>query len=262
MNNLVINIKVHESLYLKDPQTTDLGKRIIEHSVLMIDKIGLECFTFGKLSKVINAAEPSIYRYFENKHQLFVYLLNWYWEWMAARIELNTMNITSAAARLKIVLNVIADAAKKNSSIEFVDEEALHRIVVTEGAKGYHHKMVDADNKEGFFLACKRLCEKIADLLIEVNPNFPYPRSLASSLLETANSNLYFAKHLPRLTDVKNEGNMLTQRVKDLLEYFCFGILYAYDFGKDEQLNHQLIATKKVSYANAHSSDNAMEHTL
>lgn len=242
MNNLIINIRVHEGLYLKDPQMTNLGKRIIKHSVRMIDEMGLESFTFGKLSKAINSTEPSIYRYFENKHQLFVYLLSWYWEWMSARIELNTMNIESAAERLKIALNVIADAAKKNSSIEFVNEEALYRIVVQEGAKGFHHKTVDANNKEGFFLAYKQLCEKIADLLIEVNPNFPYPRSLASSLIETANNNLYFAQHIPRLTDLKNEKHALSQRVKDLLEYFCFGILYAYDFAKNGKHEHALLS--------------------
>lgn len=233
MHNLVINIKVHEGLYLNDPQSTKLGKRIIEHSVRMIDEMGLECFTFGKLSKEIGSAEPSIYRYFENKHQLFVYLLNWYWEWVAARIELNTLNIENAAKRLKIVLDVIADSAKRNSSIEFVDEEALHRVVVQEGTKGYHTKMVDDNNKEGFFLSYKRLCEKIADLLTEINPNFPYPRSLASCLIETANNNLYFAQHLPRLTDLKDEDDKLSQSVKDLLEYFCFGILHAYDFAKN-----------------------------
>ncbi len=242
MNNLIINIKVHEGLYLIDPQTTKLGRRIIEHSVRMIDEMGMECFTFGKLSKEINSAEPSIYRYFENKHQLFVYLLNWYWEWVAARINLNTMNIESAAKRLKIVLDVIADSAKKNSSIEFVDEEALHRIVVQEGAKAYHHKKVDANNKEGFFLAYKQLCEKIADLVLEINPNFPYPRSLASTLVETANNNLYFAQHLPRLTDVKDEENRLSQSVKDLLEYFCFGIIYAYDFTKNGKHEKTLLS--------------------
>jgi len=41
MYNLVINIKVNENLYNKDPQSSTLGKRIIEHSVLMIDKISI-----------------------------------------------------------------------------------------------------------------------------------------------------------------------------------------------------------------------------
>lgn len=227
MYNLVINIKVNENLYNKNPQSSDLGKKIIEHSVLMIDKIGLEQFTFKKLAKTIKSTEASVYRYFENKHQLFVYLLNWYWEWLIARIELNTLNIADAETRMKIVIGVIVDAANRNSEVEFVDEEALHRIVVQEGAKGYHHKTVDADNEEGFFLAFKRLVGKIAGIVKEINPDFDYPRTLASTMIETANNNLYYAQHLPRLTDINAEGPeaSLSERVKKMLEVFCFGLL-------------------------------------
>ena len=226
MNNLVINIKVHPNLYKKDPLSATLGKKIIETGVLLIDEVGLEQFTFKKLAKETGTTEASIYRYFENKHHLFVYLLNWYWEWMAARIDLNTLNIASPAERLKIVLNLIVDSANRHADIEFVDESALHRIVVREGAKGYHHKMVDSENQDGFFLAYKRLTGKIADLITAMNPGFPYPRALASTLIEAANNNLYFAQHLPRLTDLNKDEDRLCQQVKGLLEFFAFGLIY------------------------------------
>ena len=227
MKPLVVNLKINPNLYNKDPQQTDLGKKIIEYSVLLIDEIGLEQFTFKKLAEAISSTEASIYRYFENKHQLFVYLLNWYWEWMIVRIDLNTLNIKSAAERLAIALGVIVDTAKRNTAIEFVDEEALHRIVVTEGAKGYHHKLVDQENKEGFFLSYKRLSQKIAELIKEINPNFPYPRALASMMIETGNNNLYFARHLPRLTDLDGQAETLPEQVKEMLEFFTFGLLHS-----------------------------------
>ena len=181
--------------------------------MLLIDEMGLEQFTFKKLAKDVGTTEASIYRYFENKHHLFVYLLNWYWEWMAARIDLNTLNITSPGERLKIVLNLIVDSANRHADIEFADEAALHRIVVREGAKGYHHKMVDSENQDGFFLAYKRLAGKIADIITEMNPEFPYPRALARTLIEAANNNLYFAQHLPRLTDLKKDENPLCHKL-------------------------------------------------
>lgn len=236
MYNVVINIKVNENLYNKNPQSSALGKKIIERSVLMIDEIGLEQFTFKKLAKEIKSTEASVYRYFENKHQLFVFLLNWYWEWVIARIELNTLNITDPEKRLRIVLKVIVDAANRNSEVEFVDEEALHRIVVQEGAKGYHHKTVDADNEEGFFLAFKRLVEKIAAIIQEVNPQFEYPRTLACTLVETANNNIYYAQHLNRLTDIKPEENrtQLSENVKKMLEVFCFGLINNQDSRRDK----------------------------
>lgn len=225
MDPLLVNLKINPKLHHKDPQQTDLGKKIIEQSVLLIDEIGLEQFTFKKLATAISSTEASIYRYFENKHQLFVYLLNWYWEWAIIRIDLNTLNISSASERLKIALGIIVDTANRNTAIEFVDEEALHRIVVREGAKGYHHKLVDEENEEGFFLSYKKLSSKIAGIISEINPKFPYPRAFATTLIETANNNLYHARHLPRLTDLSGQDEQLSAKVKQLLEFFAFGLL-------------------------------------
>lgn len=225
MNALFVNLTINSNLYLKDPQKTELGRKIIEHSVHLIDELGLDQFTFRKLAERISSAEASIYRYFENKHQLFVYLLNWYWEWMIVRIDFNTINIDDPIKRLQIVLSVVADTARKNTAVAFVDEEALHRIVVQEGTKAYHHKLVDSENKDGYFLAYKRLCGKIAAIIQEINPDFPYPRALANTLIETANNNLYFAQHLPRLTDLRREENELTRQVRDMLAFFCSSLI-------------------------------------
>ncbi|MEM1320476.1 MAG: TetR/AcrR family transcriptional regulator [Bacteroidota bacterium] len=223
-----VQVQINPNLYLKNPQETKLGRRIIEHSVLLIDEIGLEQFNFKKLARRISASEASIYRYFENKHHLFVYLLNWYWEWMIARINLNTLNVTDPVTRLKVIIRIIVDTANKNMAIEFVDEEILHKIVVREGAKAYHHKLVDEDNSEGFFLAYKRLCELIATTITELRPDFPYPKALASTIIETANNNLYFARHLPRLTDLKKgEGeDDLNDQVETMLEFFTTSLVH------------------------------------
>lgn len=237
MKPFFVHLEINPRLFIKNPQETKLGRKLIANSVLLIDEIGLEQFTFKKLAEIIPSSEASIYRYFENKHHLFVYLLNWYWEWMIARIDLNTMNLSDPSYRLKVVLGIIVDTANRNMAIEFVDEDILHKIVVREGAKAYHHKLVDEDNQDGFFLAYKVLCNKIANIITEVKPEFPYPRALASTLVETANNNLYFARHLPRLTDLKvEEGKLdLNEQVKSMLEFFCFGLINSIDERKLEQ---------------------------
>ena len=97
MDTFFINLKINPCLYSRDPLQTDLGKKIIAASVDLIDEIGLEPFTFKKLATAIGSTEASIYRYFDNKHQLFVYLLNWFWEWMAIRIDLNILNLSDPA---------------------------------------------------------------------------------------------------------------------------------------------------------------------
>ena len=246
-----ISLKINEKLYVRDPQGTALGQRILQNSILLIDQLGFEQFTFKKLADSIKSTEASIYRYFENKHRLFVYLLNWYWEWMKFRIDFNTMNIEDPERRLRIVLSVIVDTAKRNTSIEFVDEDILHRIIVTEGTKGYHSVDVDEENKEGFFLSYKSLCRKIADILLEINPEFPYPKSLASTLVETANNTIYFAEHLPRLTDIKYKESEVCNDTIQMLEFMAFGTLGHQTAQKEQNLtalvNNQLKPSNKKS---------------
>ena len=118
-----IQFKLNDQLFLRDPQDTKLGRRIIQYSIVLIDEIGFEDFTFKKLAVKIQSTEASVYRYFENKHKLLVYLLSWYWEWMKFRIDYNTINIEEPEKRLKIVISAIVDTAKRNASIDFVDED-------------------------------------------------------------------------------------------------------------------------------------------
>lgn len=221
---ITIQIKLNEKLYLRDPQDTKLGRKIIEHSILLIDEIGFEDFTFKKLADKINSTEASVYRYFENKHLLLVYLLSWYWEWVKFRIEFNAYNIEDPGQRLRIALETIIDSALPNPSVDFVDEEVLHRIVVAEGIKTYRTKMVDKENKKGFFLTYKSLCGMLAEMITAVNPHFPYPKALASTLMEMSNDHIYFAEHLPSLTDITIENEDLSP-AKQLLEDFTFGLL-------------------------------------
>jgi AcrR family transcriptional regulator len=220
-----IQIKLNDELYIRDPQETKLGKKIIQYSIVLIDELGFEQFNFKKLAERIESTEASIYRYFKSKHKLLVYLLCWYWEWMRFRIELNTTNILDPRKKLKIAIATIVDTAKRNTTIDFVDEDILHRIVVAESTKGYHTKQVDIDNKFGFFLTYKALNKKIADIILEIDPTFKYPRSLAVTLLEMANNHIYFAEHLPSLTDIRLEEEGSFEPVEILLEDFAFGLL-------------------------------------
>ena len=227
MKAYTLHLEINENLFLKDPQETKLGLQIIEQSVLLIDEIGLDQFTFKKLAKVISSSEASIYRYFENKHTLFVYLANWYWESILAKLQVKTLNIEDPLEKLKFAIDIIVDNSDKNLSVAYIDEEILHKIIICEGTKAYHHTLVDADNQDGFFLAYKRLCQYISDIIKTIAPQFEYPRALASTLVETTNNHLYFARHLPRLTDIKanNKGKSINQQVKEMMEFYVYTLL-------------------------------------
>ena len=219
-----LRISLNERLYHRDPQETTLGQKIIKNSIILIDKIGFEAFNFKKLALNMNSTEASVYRYFENKHMLLLYLVSWYWEWVSYLIDVNSMNVEDPRQQLKIIIQTLVSASKENPSIEYVNESILHRIIISEASKAYHIKEVDEENKEGLFLNYKILAEKVAGVINQINPKFPYPHALASTLFEMANNHIYFAQHLPRLTDVKvDEDNFV--EVEKMLQYFAFALL-------------------------------------
>lgn len=212
-----INIDVDEKLYLKDPNSSELGLNIIRHSIELIDDIGFESFTFKKLATRIGATEPSVYRYFESKHKLLLYLLAWYWNYMDYRLILATANITSPQERLRTAIQLLTGSIEKDPAFDHIDETALYRIVVAESSKSYLIKNVDEVNKEGLFLGYKRLCNRVAAIVTEINPQYRFPRALISTIIESSHDQKYFADHLPSLTDVKNKGGETTDFLTELV---------------------------------------------
>jgi len=213
------DIQIPDSLALRDPLQTQLGKDIIRNSIDLIDEIGFEQFTFKKLAVKMGSNETSLYRYFENKHMLLIYLVVWYWNWVRYLIDYNTKNIDDPVRKLDIIIENFVDATKENPSVEFVNEQKLHRIIVYESSKAYHTKKVDEENKGGYFSSYKVLIGEVAEVILEIDPNFPYPHSFASSLFEMANDQIFFAEHLPRLTDIKVKSNNYDEVTK-LLKFY------------------------------------------
>ncbi|WBO86759.1 TetR/AcrR family transcriptional regulator [Hymenobacter yonginensis] len=202
-----LRIELNENLYLRDPQATDLGRRLIAESILLIDEIGFEQFTFKKLAQRIESTEASLYRYFENKHKLLVYLVSWHWAWLRYQIRFHTHNVPDARERLRLTLSILTRAHHDDPATQELNEAALYRIVVSEASKSYLTKDVDEDNQAGLFREYKRLAASIVEVVQEINPTYAYPHALVSTLLESARKQLFFAQHLPSLTDVSKSDS-------------------------------------------------------
>ena len=202
---VAIKMKLNEKLFLRDPQETKLGRKIIQYSILMIDEKGFEDFTFKKLADRIESTEASVYRYFENKHRLLHYIISWYWSWLEFKIDLAIVNLKSPEEKLKACLRTISEEKKIDSSFEFVNEEALYRIVVEELDKTYLTKWVDADNKDGLFGSFKSLCNKIANIVLEINPAYEFPNALVSTTLLASKQQYFFLSHLPSLSNINQD---------------------------------------------------------
>ncbi|GAB4417731.1 MAG: TetR/AcrR family transcriptional regulator [Bacteroidia bacterium] len=213
----MIHIRINEQIFLKDPESSDLGQRIVRESILMIDQMGFEQFTFKKLAQRIDSTEASVYRYFESKHKLLIYLVSWYWNWLEYQLMFFTNNIPSPVDRLRIALEVISKPHRIGGADLQANTEALHHIVISESPKAYLSKEVDNNNKEGYFLSYKRLCRQIADIAREINPQYPYPTALISTVMESAHHQAFFSQHLPRLTDIHDgDDDGLAQFLFDL----------------------------------------------
>lgn len=218
----ILSFKLSENLYVRDPQETELGRNIIQHSVKLIDTLGFEDFTFRKLATVINSTEASVYRYFDNKHKLLIYLIDWYWTWLEHQIDFHTNNIKDPVERLKICLKTLAEEKSFDPGVAYMDEAALQRIVSAEFEKTFLTKQVDADNREGLFLPYKSLCGKVASIVLSVNPRFEFPHALVSTVMLTLKHQLYYAEHLPSLTDIKYDPKKHYKKLNQFLEIVVF----------------------------------------
>ncbi len=217
MRDLNIKIQVNSELYLKNPDTTELGRNIILKSIKLIDNLGFESFTFKKLSVEINSPESSIYRYFISKHTLLVYLTSWYWSWIDYRIFLATINVESPIDKLTKSINILTESVLTDDSISYVNEILLNKIIITESVKAYHTKDVDEENKKGCFESYKKVVNRVAKIILEVNPKFEFPNMLVSTIVEGAHQQRYFSNHLPLLTDIKKGEDVISKFYNQLV---------------------------------------------
>lgn len=211
-----IHIKVNDKLYLKDPDSSELGRKIISGSIQLIHQIGFDHFTFQKLGKKIKSTEASIYRYFESKHKLLLYLLNWYWSYIEYRLIMNLSNINDPWKKLEKSLITICN--KVDAKFDNMNVGILGEIVGVESSKAYLIKEVDKVNKDGAYLGYKRVVELIASIIKEIQPKYKYPNMLVSTIIEGMHHQKFFADHLPRLTNTHKSKNTIYEFNWELLK--------------------------------------------
>ena len=217
MEKLFLNITISPELYIKNPESSEVGKKIISKSIVLIDELGFEAFTFKKLAKEINSTESTIYRYFENKHILLLYLTCWYWSWVEYRLVFGVNNISSPEERLKIALNILTKPILEDESFFHINEVLLHEIIVNESTKVIYTKEVDSENEKGFYTVYKQIVNRLSDMVIEINPEYKYPHMLISSTIDGALHQKYFVNHFPSLIDNVKSTDCVSSFYTDLV---------------------------------------------
>jgi AcrR family transcriptional regulator len=219
MQNIFDNIKIsiNDKLYLKDPETSDLGKRIIQNSIYLIDEIGFESFTFKKLGEKIQSNESSIYRYFENKHKLLVYLSSWYWSWVEYNLIFETNNISNPNKKLEKAIKIVTQKVEDDQKTPHIDESILNKIIISEFTKTLLTKEVDEENNEGFFLVYKRVIYRLIEMIENANPKYPFAKTLASSIIEGTLHQNYLKNHFKTITNL-SEKDCITDFYLDIVK--------------------------------------------
>lgn len=218
MKSLLSNIKIEvpKSVYLKDPESSVLGKKIIEKSIVLIEENGFEDFNFKKLGTAINSNESSIYRYFESKHKLLIYLTSWYWGWIEYQLVFETHNMHNTEQKLKNAIQIVTRTAKEDSNFNHINEVLLNQIIINENSKSYLTKDVDIENKDGNFNSYKNVVQRLSNIISAFNPNYKYELSLASSLIEGALHQQFIKIHFKSITNC-NDNTSPTDFFTDLI---------------------------------------------
>jgi AcrR family transcriptional regulator len=225
MPQINITININDSIYLRDPLETILGKKILEHAIILIAEIGFEELNFKKLAKSMESTEASVYRYFENKYKLLSYLVAWYWDFMHFMVLMDIRNVNNPRSKLLQAITTLVNSLDSAMTPSYIDQGKLHLVVVENATKVYHTKKVDALNKEGYYVNYKKIVKTLSQIILEVDNNFEYPIARATNLIEQSLNNEYYIEHLPSLTDVTESNMNARLETIKMIEYMIGRVL-------------------------------------
>ncbi len=166
-----------------------------------MNEIGFDNFTFKRLGLIIGSNESSLHRYFESKHKLLIYLSARYWVWIEYQLVFEIHNISDPEEMLRKVIQIVTRNMEEDLSFSHVNEILLHNIIVNKNSKSYLTKEVDNENKQGYFAVHKRLIARLKDVILSVSPKYPYPTSLASTIIEGGLHQHFLKDHFKSMTD-------------------------------------------------------------
>jgi AcrR family transcriptional regulator len=199
-----ITIKISSEIYLKNPKTSVLGQKIIIGSIELMSELGYEEFTFKKLSEHIHTTESSIYRYFENKHRLLLYLTNWFWLWQEYKIIQSALKEQTKESKIITAIHILCSNEFDNELVDGIDVVNLNKIVKSDLTKHYF-KGYDTEKNQELYHGYYSICRRFAFLINNLVPNYKYPIALSSNLIEMIFFQRFLQRNIKDLTDLEEE---------------------------------------------------------
>lgn len=217
MDSLTKNVElsIPTCLYLKNPRESKTGGHIISEAAAMIATGGIEQLTFKKLALRCGCTEATVYRYFENKHSLLLYVLNIFWIWQEYRMVLATQNIEDPMERLDHAIAVIARPEIPKDQGEFGEHVLL--TAIHEGVKIHLSRELRKEIDNGSMSAYHRLVQRLGALIRNYLPDYLFSEALSVTLLDNALQQLFFMKHFSGMAGKIQSHNSLEKYLKSLI---------------------------------------------
>ncbi|TFF33320.1 TetR/AcrR family transcriptional regulator [Mucilaginibacter psychrotolerans] len=182
--NFQLDFPLNQKLFLRDPFSTELGRLMVSKAIDLIAQLGFEEFNFKKLAVEINSTEASIYRYFQNKHRLLLYIVNWYWSYVEFILSIKLENVSDYKQQLNIIIELLTKVISVENANLHYNSSHLHRILVNESSKVFLVTDVTELNNFGAFAAYENVCAKIAEVIASRSPHYQYPKSFSATLVK------------------------------------------------------------------------------
>jgi AcrR family transcriptional regulator len=195
-----IQMRIDPALYLKDPESSVTGQALVHEAARMIATEGMDAFTLKKLSTAAGFTEATVYRYFGNKHQLLMYLLNLYWSWLLYHASLATANVGDPEMRIRKLASLLSEPI--SGPVDDLISGHLYAIALNESVKAHLSRNADADWRMGMFQGYSGILQTVASCIRELCPNYAFPMAWAATFVDAAMQQQFFCRYLPHLTEV------------------------------------------------------------
>jgi AcrR family transcriptional regulator len=195
-----LRLEPDAALYIKDPQRSETGQALLRCGARLMAEGGIETFTLKKLSVEAGCTEATVYRYFGNKHQLLMYLMNLYWGWLLYHAKLETANLDDARMKLQRIIRLLSGPLPSMPDEEFAND--LFALALSEGVKTHLNYATGSEWKQGLFEGYERFAAHVEACLREYAPDYAYPMAWSATFIDAAMQQQFFLRHLPHFTEL------------------------------------------------------------
>ena len=187
-------------LFQLDPLASPKSVDLLEESIDLLFNVGIEGLNLHMLAERLGVPLSYVHKYFQDKFRLTAYLNEFYWHWLSHWISRFQLRTTSAKHRLIISIQCLCHEYTPLQEIQEPFIYPLYISLIREPLKQdafFTEGLIDLEYNRGY----RKLALIFKDTIEELNPDYPYAYSFASTIIESF-------KHYSYAIQFMNEPNL------------------------------------------------------